>query len=126
MPEQPFDPSTFIAATRDTVSVRQVFGEAYERDGTLVVPVAKVLGLTTVGSGGAAGPSGPDEASVGAAHGGGGVLGARVVPVGVYEVTGKGVRFRPTFDLNRAVLGGQIMVGAVLVTALLTRALRRR
>lgn len=126
MPEHAFDPTAFVAAVRDTLTVRRVFGEAYERAGTLVIPVATVLGTSGLGSGGGEGPAGSDDDAVGSGHGGGGALGVRVVPVGLYEVTGSGVRFRPTVDLNRAILGGQVVVATVLVTALLTRALRRR
>ncbi|MCG2798479.1 MAG: hypothetical protein L6367_08060 [Cellulomonas sp.] len=126
MPEHAFDPNAFIAAVNDTLTVRRVFGEAYERAGTLVIPVAKVLGGTGLGSGGGEGPADTEGDGVGSGHGGGGTLGVRAVPVGVYEVDESGVRFHPTLDLNRAILGGQIVVAAVVVTALVTRALRRR
>ncbi|MBU4215865.1 MAG: sporulation protein [Actinobacteria bacterium] len=126
MPEHAFDPSAFVGSVKDTFTVRRVFGEAYERSGTLVIPVATVLGVSGLGSGGAEGPAGSGSDAVGSGHGGGGGLGVRAVPVGVYEVDGSGVHFHPTFDLNRAVLGGQILVAAVLVTALAARALRRR
>ena len=37
-----FDPAHLTSAVSDTVTVRRVFGEAYECDGTLVIPVARV------------------------------------------------------------------------------------
>ena len=47
-----FDPSTLTNAANESFTVRRVFGEAYERAGTLVIPVARVWGATGSGSGG--------------------------------------------------------------------------
>ena len=53
-------------ATRSTVS--RLFGEAYERDGTVVVPVAAVRGG---GGGGHGEGGGPDGSGTGSGSGGG-------------------------------------------------------
>lgn len=47
LPEVPAlaDLPELARASADAQSVRRVFGEAYERDGVLVIPVAKVVGL---------------------------------------------------------------------------------
>ena len=50
-----FDPTSLTQAARDTFTVRRVFGEAYERDGVLVVPVARVTGVMGTGAGGGEG-----------------------------------------------------------------------
>ncbi|VTR78609.1 hypothetical protein [Cellulomonas hominis] len=182
------DLSALTRAADDLLSVRRVFGEPYEHEGTLVVPVAKVmgghaaadahgdarLGLRRGARGGAAGPGGapeptapaaevpaddlpeqagdggsgapagsPEGAARGLWHGrpghglggarpsgrGGaqadaGAFAARVKPLGVYVIAADGVRWQPALDLNRVILGGQI-VGAVSVLAL-SWALRRR
>ena len=47
-----FDPSSLTNAANESFTVRRVFGEAYERAGTLVIPVARVWGATGSGSGG--------------------------------------------------------------------------
>ena len=47
-----FDPASLTNAANDTFTVRRVFGEAYERNGTLVIPVARLWGGTGSGSGG--------------------------------------------------------------------------
>lgn len=47
----PVDPAHITHAARDTLTVRRVFGESYERDGTLVIPVATVWGGTGSGWG---------------------------------------------------------------------------
>ncbi|WP_456846030.1 spore germination protein GerW family protein [Cellulomonas sp. P5_C6] len=127
-----FDPADVTKAANETFTVRRVFGEAYERDGTLVIPVAKVWGGTGSGSGagevgvpaGAEGDDVPAGAQVG--HGGGGGYGVHVKAVGVFVVDGSGAHWRPALDLNRVILGGQL-VGAVALTAFaLAWAVKRR
>ena len=43
-PSRASTPPTVTRAVNDTLTVRRVFGEAYERNGTLVIPVARVWG----------------------------------------------------------------------------------
>jgi hypothetical protein len=186
--------------------VRRVFGEAYERDGVLVVPVAKVVGLNALARAAGGGrygfragrPGGPrpdggdapegaeqqvDDAATaeepaaaptgapgedagpwaarrgpwgrgpfghgrpgpggwhgphphggpGHAHGRGhgrgwadaGSAASRTKPLGVYVVDDAGVHWHPALDLNRVILGGQI-VGAVSALALAWALGRRR
>jgi len=116
--EKQFDPSELTRAASDVLSVRRVFGEAYEKDGTLVIPVAKVMGATGTGSGEGEGevPGGQDHGS-GSGNGGGGGFGMRVKALGVYVVDEGGVSWRPALDLNRVILGGQL-VGAVAISGL--------
>jgi len=127
-----FDPADVTRAVNDTLTVRRVFGEAYEREGLLVIPVARVWGATGSGSGsGEVGPhSETAEEHVPAGgqqgHGGGGGYGVHVKAVGVYVVDGSGAHWRPALDLNRVILGGQVL-GAVVVSALaLAWAVKRR
>ncbi len=119
------DAAGLTRAVEDLLSVRRVFGEAYERNGVLVVPVAKVLGGTGSGYGSGEGGDGADgkDAGYGSGEGGGGGFGVRVRPVGVYVLDDQGVHWRPALDLNRIILGGQL-VGMVAFVAL-SRALRR-
>ena len=79
-----------------------MFGESIEDQGVTVIPVAKVAG----GGGG----GGDTEGN------GGGGFGLAGKPAGVYVVEGNGVRWRPAVDVNRVILGGQVvMVVALLV-----------
>ena len=126
-PSAGVDHGALTRAVLDLLTVRRVFGEAYERDGVQVIPVAKVLGGT--GSGYGSGEGGDDEdpgdgTGYGSGEGGGGGFGVRVRPVGVYVIDDAGVHWRPAVDVNRIVLGGQL-VGIVAVVAL-SRALRKR
>ena len=112
-----------LRAARRLVHVRRAFGEPVERDGVTLVPVARVWGGTGFGGGDGTIEEAGDEAGRSGSGGGGG-LGVGVTPVGVYVVKGGEVRWEPAFDLNRAVIGGQVL-GAIAVLAL-ARALRRR
>ena len=151
--QQRFDPAIVTKAAEDTFTVRRVFGEAYERDGVLVVPVARVLGGVGTGSGGGEGTGlpawawhrgwgSPDERTApagtgapdapgaggephGRGDGGVGGYGAQVKPLGVYVVDATGAHWQPAVDVNRIVLGLQIGVTVVLSIGLLARALHR-
>ncbi len=85
----------------DLVTVRRVFGEPFEKNGVTIVSVAKVRG--------AGGGGGPKEVG-----GSGFAVDAR--PVGVFEIRSSGVRWIPAIDVNRAVLGGQIVAIVALLT----------
>lgn len=183
------DLSALTAAASDTLSVRRVFGDAYEQDGALIIPVAVVLGThvragaggrgrvgdgrrrgrsggqvtgadggvsadaPTAGSGTATDASTAAPASApgatsttaesapggphvrggaarwwghlrpvagqarGAGRAGAGGFASHARPLGVYVVHDGEVTWRPALDLNRVILGGQI-VGAVVGTAL--------
>jgi flavin reductase (DIM6/NTAB) family NADH-FMN oxidoreductase RutF len=75
-----------------------VFGEPYEKDGVPVIPVARVQG----GGGG-----GQGDAPEGGGSGGGFGLSAR--PAGVFTVKAGTVRWEPALDINRIIIGGQIV-----------------
>ena len=113
------DAGNLLARVSDNLSVRRAFGVAYEKDGTLVIPVALVIG----GGGGgtsrgrrddpAAAPDGePEEATTapgapaqeaGRTDAGGG-FGGLVLPSGVYVMKGDQVRWVPAVDVTVVVL----------------------
>jgi len=115
-----FDPSTLTNAANESFTVRRVFGDAYDRDGTLVIPVARVWGATGSGSGGGEmalphhGEDGVEERGANEGHGGGGGYATHVKAVGVFVIDDTGTHWRPTIDVNRVILGGQ----AVAATAI--------
>lgn len=103
-----------MAQTRDAVTVRRAFGEPYESGGVTVIPAASVRG----GAGGGWGAN-----SDGEAEGSGGGFGLVVRPAGVFVIKDGEVRWRPAVDLNRVILGGQLLavVALVVLRSILTR-----
>jgi len=95
-----------ITSVRDTVSVRRVFAEPIERDGTILVPAA------TVGGGGGGGHGHDKDGQ----EGGGFGIGAR--PAGAYVFKDGDVRWAPAVDVNRVLA----TIGAVIIAFLITRA----
>lgn len=96
-----------LAQARDAMTVKRVFGEPYEKNGVTVIPAARVQG--GAGGGGGEGPEGQGRGS-----GTGFGLSAR--PVGAYLIRGDEVTWRPAVDLNRVVLGAQIVAIVALLT----------
>jgi uncharacterized spore protein YtfJ len=110
------DVETLVKQARDlgdAGNVRRVFGEPIERGGVTVIPVAAVRG----GGGGGGGDTGPAEnGDTAAGTGFGGGWGVNARPVGVYVIRGSDVAWEPARDLNRIVIGGQIVALAALLT----------
>ncbi len=102
-----------IDGVRDLVTVKRVFGEAYDVDGVTIIPVAKV--------GGGGGGGGGDDASGGGGFGSG--FGVGATPVGVYLVKDGAVDWKPAVDATKLAKGGQVLAGiiAVCVTLVLMR-----
>jgi uncharacterized spore protein YtfJ len=112
------DPSELMTQARDALTVKRVFGEPYERDGVTVIPAAVIRG----GAGGGQGEGADGEARTGSGTGGG--FGLTAKPAGVYIIEGNQVRWQPAVDINRIVLGGQIV--AIVALLVLRGVVRRR
>jgi len=107
-----------LRGTRDALTVRRVFGDAYELDGITVIPVARVMG-----GGGGGGGEGTKANESGGGFGTG--FGLRVHPIGVYQVRNGEVVWKPAVDAGRLAKGGQVLGGLAIVCATLVF-LRRR
>jgi uncharacterized spore protein YtfJ len=105
--ERTMEVQDVIAQARDTLTVKRVFGEPYEKDGVTIIPAARVQG-------GAGGGTGEDPNGQGRGSGSG--FGVTARPVGAFVVRDGDLSWRPAVDVNRIILGGQV----VLVVALLT------
>ena len=103
-----------VSSTRDSITVKQVYGEAYERNGVTVIPAAVVTG------GGGGGPGDQADGS----EGGGLGFGIHARPVGAYVVRGDQVSWEPAMDRSRVILGGQLLAVAALFV--IRSILRRR
>ena len=119
------DVQELLSKVAQHLSVSRAFGTAYEKDGSLVIPVALVAG----GGGGGEGTSGPpssdaalddeDAASDTESSGSGGGFGGVVMPVGVYVVKDEQVRWVPAINANL------VIVVAFLTLRMIARARRR-
>jgi uncharacterized spore protein YtfJ len=109
-----------LKGTRDSLSVHRSFGDAYELDGVTVIPVARVAG----GGGGGGGEGVDDEGGSGGGFGTG--FGLGVSPLGVYEVRGDRVEWKPTVDVNRLLRGGQVLAAIIAVCVTLVTLARTR
>lgn len=96
-----------MAQTRDAITVKRVFGDPYERDGMTIIPAASVRG--GLGAGGGHDAENQTEGS-------GGGIGLKVDPTGVFVVKDGDVSWRPALDLNRVILGGQMVAVVALLT----------
>jgi uncharacterized spore protein YtfJ len=94
-----------IQGFRDLVTVKRVYGEPYEKNGLTVIPAASVRGG---GGGGEGRGKGGDES------GSGGGFGMMARPSGAWIIEGDEVTWKPAVDVNRIVLGGQL-VGLVAI-----------
>ena len=113
------DVNQLMQQTRETLTVTRLFGEPHERNGVTVIPVAVVRG----GGGGGQG-EGPGPEGVGTGSGSGGGFALTAKPAGVYVIEGTRVSWRPAVDVNRIVLGGQIV--AIVALLVLRSVLRHR
>jgi uncharacterized spore protein YtfJ len=125
------DAGTLLAKVSDNLSVRRAFGAAYERDGTLIIPVAMVAGGGGGGTSRTArgnpalpveslpeGDATVDDAAPkdpGRADAGGG-FGGLVWPAGVYVVKGDQVRWVPAVHVTIVVLASLSLVRALART----------
>ncbi|WP_430792039.1 spore germination protein GerW family protein [Actinoplanes sp. G11-F43] len=107
-------------AGTDAATVERVFGAPIERDGVTVVPVAVVGG----GAGGGGGGESGEETADGKSGSGGG-YGYTARPAGVYVIRNGEAQWRPAVDVNKIVLGGQL-VGVVALLVIRSLLRRRR
>ncbi len=117
--EATMDPAALLEKAQDVLNARQVIGEPYEKNGITLIPVVSIRG----GGGGGGGDLG--TGTPGGAGGGGMGLVAR--PVGAYVIRGDSVSWLPAIDINRIVLGGQLVsIAAFLMARSIVRARTRR
>ncbi len=101
---------TALDQTLDAMAIRHVFGEPIDREGVTYLPAAKVRG----GGGGGGDTEGNGGAGFGVAS----------KPAGVFVIRDGDAEWRPAIDVNRIVIGGQLV--AIVALLVLRSVLRRR
>jgi uncharacterized spore protein YtfJ len=97
-----------IEQAKDSLTVKRVYGDPYEKNGVTVIPAARVQG----GAGGGGG-----ESPQGEGRGSGSGFGVNARPVGAFVIRGDQVDWRPAIDVNRVILGGQLVALVALLVA---------
>ena len=90
--------SELFDSARDAMTVKRVYGDPFEKDGVTVIPAVKI-------GGGAGGGGDTGEGS-------GGGFGLMARPAGAYVIRDGDVTWQPAVDVNRIVMGGQIIAVA--------------
>jgi len=106
----------------DSARAGRVFGDPVAHAGVVVLPAAKVSAGAGGGAGGGAKSSGAEHQPEGT----GGGFGMSAKPLGVFVIRADGkVRWQPAIDVNKVIMGGQIVaVTAMLVARAVIRARR--
>jgi len=110
-----------IRESVEQATAGRVFGTPVTQDGVTVLPVARISG-----GGGGGGGTGPAEEGREAGGAGGGI-GLSAKPLGAFVIKGGDVSWRPAIDVNKVILGGQIVaVAALLLAREIVKSARRR
>jgi uncharacterized spore protein YtfJ len=96
------NPQQILTNAQDALTARRVFGDPIQTAGATILPVA------VVGGGGAGGGKGTEEGGAG--------FGLRAKPAGVFVIRNGDAAWRPALDLNRVILGGQLVAVSALLT----------
>jgi uncharacterized spore protein YtfJ len=118
MPSKPSTTEILDRARTGASTAGRVFGEPIERDGVTVVPVAVIHGGGGAGAGSGSADDQPD------AEGSGGGFGFSGRPAGVYVIRDGDAHWRPALDINKIIVGGQLLALAAFLVA--GSVLRRR
>jgi uncharacterized spore protein YtfJ len=102
------DVMQMVEKAKDAASVNRVFGEPITQNGVTIIPVARVGG----GAGGGDGKQEGDRPSEGS--GGGFGVGGR--PAGTFVINEGKVSWKPAVDVNRVIVGGQLVAIIALLT----------
>lgn len=100
------------------LSAKRVFGEPVRQDGLTIIPAAKVAG----GAGGGSSEARDEQHPAGE----GGGFGVAAKPAGVYVIRGEKVQWIPAVDVNRVILGAQLVAASGLIAWGLSRLGRRQ
>ena len=95
-----------IGKAEESFTVRRVFGEPFENDGVTVIPAARVQGA--VGGGGGQAPGGEGGTGTGFA--------TNTKPFGFFVIKDGEVGWRPAVDVNRMIIGFQVVAIVALLT----------
>lgn len=108
--------SEVIEEASESIGAKRIYGEPYAKNGVTVIPAARVMG--GVGGGeGAPMPAGEGETGGSTRPSGiGGGYGLAGGPAGAFVIKGDEVTWLPAIDVNRLVLGFQVVMVVFFLT----------
>jgi uncharacterized spore protein YtfJ len=98
--------SEMLEEAGESIEAKRVFGAPYEKNGVTIIPAARVMG----GVGGGEGPTKAGDEAGGDTSGVGAGFGMSARPAGAYVIKGEDVRWLPAVDVNRLMLGFQVVM----------------
>jgi uncharacterized spore protein YtfJ len=106
------DPHPILVGAQDAMTSRRVFGDPIQVEGATILPVAAIAGGG--GGGGGTKTAGVEGSGVG--------FGLAAQPAGVFVIRDGDAKWRPALNLNRVILGGQLVgIVAILTIGALVR-----
>ena len=109
-----------------SIGAKRIFGDPYEKNGVTVIPAARVMG----GVGGGNGESSSEDSSARGVTGTGFGAGFGLIgrPAGAFVVKGDDVRWLPAIDVNRMLLGFQVVaiVGLLVIRSVAKTIAKRK
>ncbi|MCK2219141.1 sporulation protein [Actinomadura sp. ATCC 31491] len=97
-----------VERSKDAATVQRVFGEPIHHGDVVVIPVARIAQGGGIGQG-----QGKNDKEEGGGSGLG--FGHGATPAGVFVIKDGEVRWQPAVDVNRIVLGGQVVAVVLLL-----------
>ena len=97
---------------QDAIGAKRIFAPPYEKNGVTVIPAARIMGGVGGGEGSGPATDGGEQTTTGT--GGGYGLSGR--PAGAYVIKGDSVSWLPAIDVNRLMLGFQVVMIVFFLT----------
>ena len=106
--------SEMVKEANQSIGAKRVFADPYEKNGVTIIAAARVVGGLGGGEGEALPGSGKPGQESGRGMGGGfGIAGG---PAGAYVIRGDKVFWLPAIDVNRLMLGFQVVMIVFFLT----------
>ena len=106
--------SELVEQVNTSIGAKRVFGEPYVKNGITVIPAARIIG--GLGGGEGEGPLGEQTPGKEIGRGMGGGFGLAGGPAGAYVIKGDSVTWLPAIDVNRLMLGFQVVMIVFFLT----------
>jgi uncharacterized spore protein YtfJ len=121
------DALDLLAKIRESMTVHTAIGDPIKSGDITILPVARVTGGGGGGGGGRAGGESDTSSDAAEQVGGGAGFGMMSKPVGVFVIKNGEVTWRPALDVNKIILGGQlVLLVGLLVLRGIFRSRRRQ